>query len=165
MREFFEKCLRCKSENDPQCVINPQLIETKVCKNYDDQCFTHIDKFSVTRDCLSERNANFEAECKSADDKCIMCSTSDGNACNGNIFTMETCSECDSTKEEKCRDDPFLFRNKICSKIDSTDREGCYLEVVSVFFEKCLIFYLEKNKNNMVFIRAAITTNVAVFAI
>lgn len=146
IREFFEKCLRCKSENDPQCVINPQLMETKVCKNYNDQCFTHIDKISVVRDCLSERNADFEAECKSADDKCIMCSTSDGNVCNGNIFTMETCSECDSTKDEKCRVDPFLFRNKICSKINSTDREGCYLEVVSIFLEISNSYFSFKRK-------------------
>lgn len=132
-RKFFERCLRCRSENDPQCVINPQLFESKVCKNYNDQCFTHIGKFGITRDCLSEKSEEFEMECKSTEAKCVLCTTSDGKACNNNLFTMETCVECDSAKEkdQKCHNEPELYRNKICSNIDSTDQEGCYLEVVS----------------------------------
>lgn len=170
-RQFFERCLRCKSENNPQCVINPQTIESYVCKNYTDHCYMEIGKFGVTRDCLSDKDTKF-AECQNEKDKCEVCTTQDGNACNNRVISMETCSECDSTKDEKCRDEPDLYRNKICSTISSTDREGCYLKKVCIFFFQNLMKHefqrlkLFGMKLHVFFTRPTITiTNVVAFEI
>lgn len=142
-RTSFAKCLECQTSDDLECAINPQKVESKVCKNYNDQCFTYIGKTEIFRGCLMERNLNFLSNtslidhCRSNTHKCERCDTFDEHGCNNRTIPVETCVECDSEKDPRCREYPQDFKNKVCNsfKIHSSDSvshiTGCYLSIVS----------------------------------
>lgn len=131
-KQAFARCFHCDSGVDPLCAINPQASSfSKVCNAYEDQCYTYISKYNVTRGCLSEQKADFiNDECKTKR-KCAICSGTNGLGCNDRAIVMETCVQCDTKNGEDCSDDLNTFKGKVCSEIDSTEREGCYLSIVS----------------------------------
>lgn len=139
-KQKFARCLHCDSALDPLCAISPQASSfSKVCNAYEDQCYTIISKYNVTRGCLSEQKADFENdECK-IPRKCDICSETDGFGCNDRAIAMETCVQCDTKKGDDCSDDLDMFKGKVCSDIDSTEREGCYLSIVSKIENKWLM--------------------------
>lgn len=132
-KAMFAKCFHCDSALDPQCAINPQPHDfSKVCNAYADECYTYISKFNVTRGCLAEQHPDFRNdECKNAQQKCAICSDTNGFGCNDRTIFMETCVHCNTANGENCFDDLHMFKGKICSDIDSTEKEGCYLSIGS----------------------------------
>lgn len=137
-RASFIKCLKCHiTPDDRQCAINPQLAESVMCKNYDDQCFTFIERFNVSRGCGGHP---FITACQADPNKCEVCDTFDENGCNNRIITMETCVECDSLIDKQCHEEPHLFKDKVCSGLKTIDRLGCYLSVVSYIDSYIIIF-------------------------
>lgn len=104
---------------------------SKICKKYDDECFTQIGEFDILRGCLSDRSPYFEESCRKDEAKCSICSSSEEKICNDKPIEMELCIQCDAIEDEKCQNQPDLYKGKICNTINSTDREGCYLNTVS----------------------------------
>lgn len=51
---------------------------------------------------------------------------------NSSVNIEETCIECDSTNNTRCRMEPELFKGKICDRIKNSGRRGCYLSIVSM---------------------------------
>lgn len=131
-RLSFQKCLLCDSTKDQHCINNPELMETKVCKNYNDECFSSIGDRNFTRGCLKDQNYNFISNCRRNRNKCSICDTKTENACNDIQILMETCSEC-SSHDYGCVHQPSTFKGKICSDFSRPSiREGCYISEVSV---------------------------------
>ncbi|XP_055309662.1 uncharacterized protein LOC129573299 [Sitodiplosis mosellana] len=132
-RLSFTKCLKCTTFDDRQCAINPELAPTKgwsrICENYDDQCFTYIERFGVSRGCKLEKEPPFIDNCQNDPNKCEICNTLHGFGCNDRIITMETCVECDSDTDMHCYERPHEFQDKVCSGLETEDRLGCYLQV------------------------------------
>lgn len=126
----FNRCLVCSTNIDHQCAIDPNSARSDICKNYNDECFTYIEKFGISRGCVSEPNYPYW-ECENDPDKCAMCITTDEKECNDQKIIMETCVECDSNKSESCQNDPLDYKDKVCSGLTTTKQEGCYLRVVS----------------------------------
>lgn len=127
----FVKCLSCHRSKDPQCAINPQDANRKICKSYNDQCFTYIQRFDITRGCVNEKGDSFIEQCNKDPNKCAIClSETEVNGCNNQVIKMETCLECDSDIDPRCRDDPEVFQDKICSHLIPANQAGCYLKVV-----------------------------------
>lgn len=116
--------------SDSKCIGGPDVSQSKICKEYNDKCFTHIGGFEVSRGCLSDRGSHFEETCRKDEEKCSICSPTDDKCCNDKPIASETCVECDSTKDEKCQNQPESYTGKICSTISSTDKEGCFLNTV-----------------------------------
>lgn len=131
-KRTFARCLHCDSALDPQCAINPQASSfSKVCDAYEDECYTYISKYNVTRGCVSEQKIDFRhKECKNPK-KCAICLETNEFGCNNRSISMETCVDCDTRNGENCYDDLNMFRGKVCSNIDSIEKQGCYLSVVS----------------------------------
>lgn len=127
----FGKCLYCDSAANPNCAINTTSIDNKICKNYNDECFVFIDKTSIKRGCLQELDSEFQDQCISNETKCETCTSDDNSVCNTRLFVLERCVECDTETDEKCRDEPELYVNKICNTIEVTPRKGCYLKIVN----------------------------------
>lgn len=133
-KQSFSRCLNCNTTDNSQCAINPQMIKSKICTKYEDDCFTLIGKFIVSRGCVDEVDVNF-SKCVNSK-KCEICDANGRNDCNNRMIVMERCVDCDTSKDhdQSCWKNPIDHKNKICSKIDSTDREGCFLKKVCVLF-------------------------------
>lgn len=129
-KKYFESCLTCSSQDDPNCVINPVTIHSKMCKRYGDECYTFIGKVGVSRGCFHEMGDDFQKQCRNDKNKCEVCTSDVDSACNNKTIIMETCADCDTEKDERCRDHPELFFDKICSTMQSETREGCFLSIV-----------------------------------
>lgn len=122
------ECMHCDSKTDSNCIKDLTGSHSKVCKNTDDQCFTHIEKFTIARGCLSDKNKDFLQTCQKDGGKCSLCNEKN---CNNDNFSLETCIACDSTNDEQCLQHLDSYRGKICNTIDSNDTLGCFLSTVS----------------------------------
>lgn len=125
-RNSFTKCFNCNSMSDPHCISNNGSIEIKVCRSYKDDCFTFTRGYTVKRGCVNEMPEGFLKECNEEKEKCEKCLSVDDDICNKRSLNDDTCFECDSDIDPRCRDQPEHFREKICS-IGSTDSLGCFL--------------------------------------
>lgn len=144
-KQTFARCLHCDSALDPQCAINPQPSSlSKVCSAYEDECYTYISKFNVSRGCVAEQKPDFRTEECRNPQKCTICPATDRLDCNNRAIVMETCVDCDTKNGENCYDDLNTFKGKVCSDIDSKEKEGCYLSIVSQIdrFSKISPFFL-----------------------
>lgn len=134
------KCMNCDSKNDSKCIKELDPNYSKVCKNDDDQCFTHIGTFIITRGCLSDQSSDFMEICQNDAEKCSIC---DENNCNNDNIVLETCINCDSTNDEKCQQKLDPYKGKICSTLNSNDALGCFLLMVSAL--KSLFAFILNN--------------------
>lgn len=129
-KQSFEKCQVCDSAVNKNCIRSPGLVEPKVCKYYDDECFTRIGDTTVSRGCLMEMDEKFVSECRENNRKCERCNItprSYSKTCNLQILTLSTCIECNSIVDENCRNGPELINEKLCGFINSTEKENCYM--------------------------------------
>lgn len=143
-KPLFERCIDCNSKRDTGCADGSGELYSKICTDYDDQCYTHIGSFGVSRGCLNEQKHDFQNQCRNYKRKCFICDThkgllDKGFVCNNQTIEMEYCAHCDSKNDENCRDSAELYTNKICNEFNSLgtigDREGCYmLEVCDDIF-------------------------------
>lgn len=134
-KSMFEQCFHCDSTRDVSCADGPGELYSKICTAYDDQCYTHIDDFNITRGCLKELNYQIRSKCRNNNQrKCTTCKTEKGFGCNNKKIKMEFCAQCNSKNNESCRDNAELFQNKICSEFNifglTHHREGCYMHEV-----------------------------------
>lgn len=133
-------CVVCNSTEDVICATNPSLLETQKCNDYRDQCFTLISLDEVVRGCLNEQDEQFQNECKMDREKCEICpvttdddaNTTTTNECNNKpVNVVDTCIECDSQIDERCRTNPDEMSEKICDKFRPSSQKACYLSIVS----------------------------------
>lgn len=55
LKKEYQRCIRCNSRDDIECIGNVTLNNSVICKNYLDACATGIDKFGYThRRCTSD---------------------------------------------------------------------------------------------------------------
>lgn len=148
-RPSFIACIDCHTSDDRQCAINPQLAESKTCKYYYDKCYTYIGRFNVSRGCKSDKDKSFNNHCTFNPNKCELCDTINGNGCNNRTIAMETCVECNSGKNPKCRDQPDEFKDKVCSGLKTEDRPGCFLRVASILNHSFLSKKVFKRLSNI----------------
>lgn len=144
-KPLFERCVNCDSKRHAGCADSTSELRTKICTDYDDQCFTRIGNFGVRRGCLNEQKYDFQNQCRNYKRKCFTCNAHNDSqdkdfVCNNQTIKMEYCAQCDSKNDENCRDNAELYTNKICSQFNSVggigDREGCYmLEVCDDIFQ------------------------------
>lgn len=141
-RSSYKTCLNCSSADDgPECATDPKSIHNKVCRSYNDQCFTHIGREHVSRGCFNEKGKDLEA-CRSNPDKCAVCNE---HSCNDQTIQLDTCIDCYSVMNSECRDNPDAVTDKLCSGIRQSPSEGCYLRVVSYF-----VVVARFEKNNLI---------------
>lgn len=154
-RKSFEKCFLCSTADDPNCAWTPKGNETKICKDYHDECFTFIGQAAISRGCLNELSQDFKRICRSDVTKCNICSsrTSGYSNCNDVIVNIEKCFECDSNNDgENCRQHPQSVTEKLCSRIDAdgiSKRAGCFLSMVGDHVKRgCIHDLPEKYKRD-----------------
>lgn len=150
-RPSFERCYNCDSTKYPNCFTNLEKTHSKICKDYDDECFTHIGDSDIVRGCLKEQNFRFQSICRNNNEnKCATCTTKEGLGCNEQKLNIEYCAHCNSEKDENCRDQPESFKDRLCSKFALFDqpapKEGCYMfEVCVKYFYSFSSFFFQPN--------------------
>lgn len=134
-KSSFERCFHCNSTRDSTCLTALAPTKSKICKNYDDECYTRIGDFDIERGCLANQNIYLQNKCRSNKNKCSTCHTNQSLGCNDHKIEMEYCAHCNSEDSENCRDKPELYKNKVCSQFnflgETGPRQGCYM------FEVC----------------------------
>lgn len=143
-RSSMEKCFVCDSTEDPLCATEPSSTHSKICDNYLNECFTHIQTDKVVRGCLYDHDIYFRMECQGSKRKCGTCTTMDKIACNSAPIPLNKCIDCNSTVDGRCRNKSNTIPGKICDNIGSTIHKGCYLSIVSIkhipFFNLIIFF-------------------------
>ncbi|XP_055308419.1 uncharacterized protein LOC129572481 [Sitodiplosis mosellana] len=146
-RPSLPRCLVCNSTEDPKCATNPSLLQSQVCPNYQNRCFTYIGKNNVIRGCLHDmdHNEDFQKKCESQPDKCAICPANDGGVCNNVKLNMETCIECQSSIDPRCRTHPDVMKETICDNFQNkrSVQIGCYLKIDGDKFHRGCIKDLE----------------------
>lgn len=101
----YQACRTCNSNDDGVgCIRGQNPGQSVTCKDYDDECFTHVLNGTVVRGCVKEQtisdDGEFNYQC-SMGDLCEKCS---GSAqCNSKIVDGEFCLTCDSESDPNCR--------------------------------------------------------------
>ena len=127
----FRRCTYCNTREDGDCMNIPIKSFEKVCKQYDDECFTRISKFEVSRGCLNEQSAEFIDDCRGNPDKCGICKVDNEIICNNKPIKMHMCNECfTGNGDDDCLTEPDKYRDKICSGMNTIEDEGCYFHKV-----------------------------------
>lgn len=116
----FQKCRICDSTDTVSCIRSPGSVQTKMCRDYMDECFVHANNDIVTRGCLAE-SKHFEKDCEN-DDLCRKCSAA--NNCNNDIVDGEFCLTCDSENDSNCRENLNITMRTQCKLAIKTI--GCY---------------------------------------
>lgn len=130
--QYHQKCLVCNSADDLKCVSEPSWINGKTCESYKSRCFSSISSNKVYRGCLDDSEEYIREKCRKDSENCNICSDEEGSACNTNpVDMLNSCIECDSAVDERCRTKPEEFGGKICPQFGSPRRKGCYLSIVS----------------------------------
>lgn len=153
----LQKCLVCDSRTDSKCISGPLSTNYKTCANYNSQCFTLISLNNIIRGCLEDAKKDIKEECEKDRKHCDICRDEDGISCNRKqLEALDSCIECDSNVDERCRTSPEALGGKICPQFESPHQQGCYLSIVSkilhilnavnkkalFFIHKCIIFRL-----------------------
>lgn len=135
----FSRCIQCSSLYDPNCGLTPDTSNPRICSDYDDVCFSSIERYSINRGCLLEyakqsRNMNKDY-CRANRLKCKMCST---KACNKDSIRTDTCIKCvynqtagnpsDENNDTECITGPDNLKSSICDTFSVIKYMGCYLE-------------------------------------
>lgn len=123
-RTSFALCIDCDSKMDPQCISLNSTVRGSICQDYNDECYTFNGGSFVKRGCLNETAPKFAAECRENSDKCEICSVKE--ICNKKNLSKDTCIECDSNDNPKCKDDLRSFSETICS-FGTSKSMGCYM--------------------------------------
>lgn len=147
-KNAFIRCIECDSESDSNCIELNGRASIKACQAYDDECFVFTRKNAVKRGCLQEMSYEFLFDCKAThmQTKCQTCKNANRNACNYHDLN-DTCIECDSRDDLRCRDDPASMIHRICS-VHSDKSTGCYLQNHGDTFKRgCLTDLDEADQN------------------
>lgn len=122
----------CDSRTDSNCFSNPVSAKYKTCEQYDNQCFTLISSSNVIRGCLKDVKTDIKEECEKDRRYCDIRSASHGYPCNrAPIEALDSCIECDSNEDERCRTNPEALGGHICPRFELPHHQGCYISIVS----------------------------------
>lgn len=120
----FAKCRSCSSKDGVTCIRNAAAVPAKVCKDYMDECFTHVAGDVVTRGCLREMTTtinNYTNDCQNPD-VCAKCS--DQDFCNVKLVDGEFCLTCDTETDANCRSNVSISMRTQCPL--TVNKLGCY---------------------------------------
>lgn len=131
-RNSSEQCIHCTVE-DPNCASKPNESMSKTCKQYGvgGECFSHIGEAGILRGCLHDQKYDFIKQCENNPSNCKVCSTNDEESCNIEVIEMETCIECDSNIDAKCRNESETLKSKIYSTFQAIEHVDCYLSITN----------------------------------
>lgn len=135
-RNSFSICIHCTELEDPNCALKLNESLSKTCKQYGDECFSHFGENGISRGCLQEQENEFVLQCQSDPLNCKICLTNDGKSCNDDILQMETCIECDSDTDVKCRNESETLMNKTYSTFQKAERVDCYLSITNDTYKR-----------------------------
>ena len=116
----FQQCRSCSSVDDVKCIRSAGSVPSKVCQNYQDECFVHVTNDTITRGCLEEV-PKFKEDCNNGD-LCEKCAN-DKN-CNKNKVDGEFCLTCDSQADSNCRTNVTIGMRTQCPL--AVKPLGCY---------------------------------------
>lgn len=120
----FQTCRECSSKNNTNCIRYPASAHVKHCRNYVDECFTHVAGDVITRGCLQDyRNHNetdFLQDCQNPD----ICEACDKDGCNEKVIDGEFCLTCDSDSDPNCRTNVSITMRTQCPL--AVKPLGCY---------------------------------------
>lgn len=140
-QQFLVTCLVCNSTVNPDCATSPNAsLYSKTCDGYKNMCFTWISPRNVIRGCINDIKEFNSVQCAHDKNRCGYCSSNDGIGCNDAPIDTDTCIECDSTEDNKCRLNPSILDQRLCAHIKSARRKGCYLSIVSEIIFKHFSF-------------------------
>lgn len=129
-RKSFGKCFSCDSVQDLTCAFHPEILEKKVCRSYEDSCYTYISKSGVSRGCLNDNSLDIIRTCRTAlYGKCEICANNE-TICNVNNVVLESCIECTSDEDENCRNEPEKANEVLCNLMNQSNHTGCYTNIV-----------------------------------
>lgn len=145
----FQQCHVCNSTESVNCIRNPDLFPAITCRNYVDNCFTHVRNDKVVRGCVSQSKSQvIEDDCgvKANTDYCEKCK--DGK-CNDRTVDGEFCLTCDSTVDKNCNRNvstemrtqcPLAVRPMGCYRFEDEGdlvKRGCLADVRADDREMC----------------------------
>lgn len=118
----FQRCF-VNDHSNPQRT-DAIMLESKICTNYMDECYTHVANDIVRRGCMSDvvDGVDVQSDCKDSD-ICEKCSET--NNCNNKEIQTEFCSVCNSESQKLCKGAPQPSWRERCSL--SIKPFGCYI--------------------------------------
>lgn len=124
IKKTFQTCHVCDTEVDGEnCKTSPGLIKEKLCANYLDECYTHVENDVVRRNCIGDDLVPTVASCEENPDNCRHCS--DDGPCNNEEIIPQTCVSCDDKRAgEKCQTNSDVDKFETCAL--SLQPKGCY---------------------------------------
>lgn len=122
-KPMFQKCMT----TNPNNLAHTQ---SKVCKRYTDQCFTHVSDETVRRGCISDiteaTDVGIGINIKDCDNEAI-CETCKGtNDCNNQVIKHEQCIVCTSATNNICS---YYMKGLEAQCPLSPKPLGCYLKI------------------------------------
>lgn len=124
---------------------------TKICDDYDDKCFIHVDKDTVIRGCLHEYVAQNNISRSSLKDRIgrAVYKTCSSPMCNDDEIETEFCIHCTSADDPKCKDNVGTKMRKKCNLSDKL--KGCYHyeDLENDLVIRGCVTEIEENKSKM----------------
>lgn len=138
----FTACKKCDSLTDGvACFRSATGAPSVVCRDYMDECVSHVVDDVVRRGCLAEINVpKVQEDCSGTpnSDFCHKCSNS--KDCNNDIVDGEFCITCDSNEDPNCLANtnytmrvqcPLAVKQRGCYRFDDsvTVKRGCLADI------------------------------------
>lgn len=100
----FQRCHVCNSTQSVNCIRVPSIFPVATCRNYLDECFTHVRNNSVARGCVLQSNSEtIDLDCRGKKVKTDYCDRCKNGRCNDRTVEGEFCLTCDSDVNANCR--------------------------------------------------------------
>ena len=116
----FTNCRVCNSTTNVNCIRSPNSFASVTCRDYIDECYSHVDNDIVVRGCLKQ-NAQAQIGCERNNDLCERC---DGPNCNNKLIDGEFCLTCDSENDPNCVQNLNFTMRTQCKL--ALQQRGCY---------------------------------------
>lgn len=121
----FQQCRVCNSTESVNCIRAPSLFPVVTCRNYADECFTHVRNDVVVRGCVAEsESAVIEQDCRKNRVNTDYCDRCADGKCNNHTVDGEFCMTCDSELDPNCRNNLTFEMRTQCTL--AVRPMGCY---------------------------------------
>lgn len=112
-KRSFQSCKVCDSEVDGDfCVSSPWQLNNRLCPNYLDQCYTHVQNGIVKRNCTGDATIQSVEQCRRNGETCKYCD--DKNGCNNDEVRHGTCISCNSADDPTCASNTTFTTFEVC---------------------------------------------------
>lgn len=99
LKPSFQVCHECNSNDDQaNCIQKPWYTPEITCKNYSDECYTHVENGIVSRGCIGDHVIPMADNCSNPE-VCKRCAT---HNCNEDEIKIESCIVCNSITDPTC---------------------------------------------------------------